>query len=50
MKKITTILSLLMFVLASCNFPGAQESGLTVEQQAATVVSQTLTAVSEAKA
>jgi len=49
MKKITAILSLLMFVLASCTFPGAQESGLTVEQQAATVVSQTLTAVSKAK-
>jgi len=45
MKKTTALLSLLVIVLASCNFPSAGESGLTVQQQAATVVAQTLTAV-----
>ncbi len=48
MKKIIALLSLLVAVaiaLASCNFPSVQDSGLTVEQQAATVVAQTLTAV-----
>lgn len=46
MKKTTAILSLLVVILSSCNFPGTQESGLTVEQQAATAVARTLTAVS----
>lgn len=49
MKKTFAFLSLLVIVLASCNFPDTQETGLTVEQQAATVVARTLTAVSEAK-
>lgn len=49
MKKHVALISLLMIVLSSCNFPNAQSSGLTVEQQAATVVAQTLTAVSEGK-
>jgi hypothetical protein len=49
MKKIIAILSLLVIGLSSCNFPGAQGSGLTVEQQAATVVAQTLTAVGKEK-
>lgn len=50
MKKIIALLSLLVAVaiaLSSCNFPSAQDSGLTVEQQAATVVAQTLTAVAQ---
>ncbi len=46
MKKTTAILSLLVIILSSCNFPGTQETGLSVEQQAATVVAKTLTAVS----
>lgn len=45
MKKIFATLSLLVIVLSSCNFPSAQDSGLTIEQQAATVVAQTLTAI-----
>lgn len=48
MKKIIAGLSLIVAIaiaLASCNFPSAQETGLTVEQQAATIVAQTLTAV-----
>jgi hypothetical protein len=47
MKKTALILSLLVIVLTSCNFPVPQGSGLTVEQQAATVVAQTLTAVGQ---
>ncbi len=47
MKKIIATLSLLAILLSSCNFPSAQDSGLTVEQQAATVVAQTLTAAAE---
>jgi hypothetical protein len=34
-----------MIALSACNFPTAQDSGLSIEQQAATVVAQTLTAV-----
>ena len=48
MKKIIAVLSLLVavaIVLSSCNFPSAQAPGITVEQQAATIVAQTLTAV-----
>ena len=45
MKKIIVVLSLLVIALSSCNFPSAQDSGLTIEQQAATVVALTLTAV-----
>lgn len=48
MKKIIAGLSLIIAIaiaLASCNFPSAQEISLTVEQQAATIVAQTLTAV-----
>ncbi len=47
MKNIIATLSLLAIFLTSCNFPTEQDSGLTVEQQAATVVSQTLTAAAE---
>ena len=45
MKKIIVVLSLLVIALSSCNFPSAQDSGLPIEQQAATVVAQTLTAI-----
>jgi hypothetical protein len=46
MKKIITVFSLLVIALSSCNFPIAQQdTGLTLEQQAATVVAQTLTAI-----
>lgn len=45
MKKIIAIFSLLVIALSSCNFPTAQDSGLPIEQQAATVVAQTLTAI-----
>jgi hypothetical protein len=45
MKKIIAVFSLLVIALSSCNFPTAQDSGLTLEQQAATVVAQTLTAL-----
>ena len=45
MKKIIAVFSLLVIALSACNFPTAQDSGLTIEQQAATVVAQTLTAI-----
>jgi len=45
MKKIIAVFSLLVIALSSCNFPSAQDSGLPIEQQAATVVAQTLTAI-----
>ena len=47
MKKTTIVFVLFAILLASCNFPTTQESGITVEQQAATVVAQTLTASAE---
>lgn len=47
MKKTISILSLLAMALSACNFPSAQESGLSIEQQAATVVAQTLTALAQ---
>jgi hypothetical protein len=50
MKNAIAFLSLFVILLSSCNFPSAQESGLTVEQQAATVVAQTLTAAAEENA
>lgn len=45
MKKVIAVFCLLVMALASCNLPTAQDSGLSVEQQAATVVAQTLTAI-----
>jgi hypothetical protein len=45
MKKLIAIFSLLGIALSSCNLPSAQNSGSTVEQQAATMVAQTLTAL-----
>lgn len=45
MKKIITVFSLLVIALSACNLPAAQGPGITVEQQAATVVAQTLTAI-----
>ena len=47
MKHTIAILSLFAILLSACNFPTEQDSGLTVEQQAATVVAQTLTAAAE---
>jgi hypothetical protein len=45
MKKIIAVFALLVIALSSCNFPSAQNSGLPIEQQAATVVAKTLTAI-----
>lgn len=47
MKNALAFLSLIAILLSACNFPSEQNAGLTVEQQAATVVAQTLTAVAE---
>jgi len=47
MKKFISIISLFVIMLSACNLPAAApaEPELSLEQQAATVVSQTLTAV-----
>jgi hypothetical protein len=45
MKKLIAIFSLLGIALSSCNFPSAQNPGTTIDQQAATMVAQTLTAL-----
>jgi hypothetical protein len=45
MKKSAALLGILAMILSACNLPIPQDSGLSVEQQAATVVAQTLTAI-----
>lgn len=50
MKKTISIIIFLAIALSACNFPSAQETGLSVEQQAATVVAQTLTAAADENA
>lgn len=50
MKQSAALLTALIILLTSCNLPIPQDSGLTVEQQAATAVARTLTAVSENQA
>lgn len=47
MKKSAALLGILVMILSACNLPIPQDTGLSVEQQAATVVAQTLTAISE---
>lgn len=42
-----SIISLFLAALSACNFPTEQGNGLTVEQQAATVIAQTLTAAAQ---
>jgi hypothetical protein len=47
MKHTLALISLFAILLSACNFPTEQDTGLTMEQQAATLVAQTLTAVAE---
>lgn len=47
MKKLLIMTSLLVIALSSCNYPTEPAPGITVEQQAATAVAQTLTAAAE---
>lgn len=45
MKKIISFISLLVIALPACNLPATQSPGLSPNQQAATIVSSTLTAI-----